>query len=215
MRRGPKFWATLVAVALVAVLAAVDQTVVATALPHMIADLQGAAILGWVFTAYFLSATATVAVAGKLADLFGRRGVFMMSIAIFLAGLAVVRPGHEHAAAGGVQRRPGNRRGQHQHHGFVVMGDLFSARERGKWQAVNNIGFATASAIGPSIGGVLSDNCLVALDLPDQRAAVSGDAAPWCTMGCASQAATAVRDQRSTGRARCGASSAWWPSCWR
>src|SRR5260370_17554821 len=40
---------------------------------------------------------------------------------------------------------------------FIVMGDLFSARERGKWQAVNNIGFATASAIGPSIGGVLSD----------------------------------------------------------
>src|SRR5437868_7348422 len=41
---------------------------------------------------------------------------------------------------------------------FIVMGDLFSARERGKWQAVNNIGFATASAIGPSVGGVLSDN---------------------------------------------------------
>jgi MFS family permease len=41
---------------------------------------------------------------------------------------------------------------------FIVMGDLFSARERGKWQAVNNIGFATASAIGPTIGGVLSDN---------------------------------------------------------
>src|SRR3979411_2518538 len=86
MRRGPKFWATLVAVALVAVLTAVDQTVVATALPHMIADLQGATILGWVFTAYFLSATATVTVAGKLADLFGRRGVFMIAIAIFLAG---------------------------------------------------------------------------------------------------------------------------------
>src|SRR5437763_9992344 len=86
MRRGPKFWATLVAVALVAVLTAVDQTVVATALPHMIADLQGATILGWVFTAYFLAATATVTVAGKLADLFGRRGVFMISITIFLAG---------------------------------------------------------------------------------------------------------------------------------
>jgi len=54
--RGPKFWATLVSVALVAVLTAVDQTVVATALPHMIADLQGATILGWVFTAYFLPA---------------------------------------------------------------------------------------------------------------------------------------------------------------
>src|ERR1700674_76080 len=86
MRRGPKFWATLVAIALVAVLTAVDQTVVATALPHMIADLQGATILGWVFTAYFLSATATVAVARKLADLVGRRGVFMIAIGIFLVG---------------------------------------------------------------------------------------------------------------------------------
>jgi EmrB/QacA subfamily drug resistance transporter len=156
--RGPKFWATLVAVALVAVLTAVDQTVVATALPHMIADLQGATILGWVFTAYFLSATATVTVAGKLADLFGRRGVFMISIGIFLAGsvlcglattmpMLVVFRAVQGIGAGSINTMS-----------FVVMGDLFSARERGKWQAVNNIGFATASAIGPSIGGVLSDN---------------------------------------------------------
>ena len=60
MKRGPRFVATLVAVALAAVLAALDQTVVATALPHMIGELQGATILGWVFTAYFLAATATV-----------------------------------------------------------------------------------------------------------------------------------------------------------
>src|ERR1044071_649554 len=86
MRRGAKFWATLVAIALVAVLTAVDQTVVATALPHMIADLQGATILGWVFTAYFLAATATVTVAGKLADLLGRRTVFIVSSGVFLAG---------------------------------------------------------------------------------------------------------------------------------
>lgn len=99
MRRGPKFVATLASVALVAVLTALDQTVVATALPHMIAELQGASILGWVFTAYFVAATATVAVAGKLADLFGRRTVFISSVAIF----------------------------------------------------------ATASAIGPSVGGILSD----------------------------------------------------------
>jgi EmrB/QacA subfamily drug resistance transporter len=158
MKRGPKFWATLVAVALVAVLTAVDQTVVATALPHMIADLQGATLLGWVFTAYFLSATATVTVAGKLADLFGRRGVFMISIGIFLAGsvlcgvatsmpMLVVFRAVQGIGAGSISTMS-----------FVVMGDLFSARERGKWQAVNNIGFATASAIGPSIGGVLSDN---------------------------------------------------------
>jgi EmrB/QacA subfamily drug resistance transporter len=157
MRRGPRFVATLVAVALAAVLAALDQTVVATALPHMIGELQGASILGWVFTAYFLAATATVTVAGKLADLFGRRGVFMISITMFLAGsllcgLATSMPmlvlfrALQGVGAGSINTMS-----------FIVMGDLFSARERGKWQAVNNIGFATASAIGPSIGGVLSD----------------------------------------------------------
>jgi EmrB/QacA subfamily drug resistance transporter len=150
--------ATLAAIALVSVLAALDQTVVATALPHMIAELHGAAILGWVFTAYFLAATATVAVAGKLADLFGRRGVFMVSVGIFLAGslssgLAdsmvwlVVFRAVQGVGAGSISTLS-----------FIVMGDLFSARERGKWQAINSIGFATASAIGPSIGGLLSDN---------------------------------------------------------
>jgi EmrB/QacA subfamily drug resistance transporter len=158
MKRGPKFVATLVAVALAAVLAALDQTVVATALPHIIGELQGATILGWVFTAYFLAATATVTVAGKLADLFGRRDVFMISIAIFLAGsllcglatnmpMLVLFRAVQGVGAGSINTMS-----------FIVMADLFSARERGKWQAVNNIGFATASAIGPSIGGVVSDN---------------------------------------------------------
>ena len=157
MRRGPKFIATLVAVALVAVLTALDQTVVSTALPHMIADLQGATILGWIFTAYFLSATATVAVAGKLADLFSRRIVFIISVMIFLAGsllcgLAsnmlwlVLFRGLQGIGAGSITTLS-----------VIVMGDLFSARERGKWQAINNIGFATASAVGPSVGGILSD----------------------------------------------------------
>jgi len=207
VKRGPKFWATLVAVALVAVLTAVDQTVVATALPHMIADLQGATILGWVFTAYFLSATATVTVAGKLADLFGRRGVFMTSIGIFLLGsvlcgvatsmpMLVVFRAVQGIGAGSISTMS-----------FVVMGDLFSARERGKWQAVNNIGFATASAIGPSIGGVLSDSaswrwiflinvplCLVALAVvhyglrqPGRprtaRPAIDGAGALWSIVG--------------------------------
>ena len=80
-----------------AVLSAIDQTVVSTALPHIIDSLQGAHLLGWIFTAYFLGATATVAVVGKLADLFGRRRVFIVSIALFcvgslLCGLATTMP---------------------------------------------------------------------------------------------------------------------------
>src|SRR5258708_39133239 len=141
MKGGPRFVATLVAVALAAVLAALDQTVVATALPHMIAELQGAPILGWVFTAYFLAATATVTVAGKLADLFGRRGVFMISIAIFLAGsllcglatsmpILVLFP----AGAGG---GPGSLHTL----SFILLGDLFSAPGRRQRPAVHDTPF--------------------------------------------------------------------------
>ena len=157
MRRDARFWAILSAVALVSVLTALDQTVVATALPHVISDLQGASILGWIFTAYFLSATATVTVAGKLADLFGRRGVFMISIGIFLAGSLLCGLATSMPMLVLFRAMQGIGAGSINTMSFIVMGDLFSARERGKWQAVNNIGFATASAIGPSVGGVLSD----------------------------------------------------------
>src|SRR5690242_14435178 len=157
MRRGPKFVATLVAVALVAVLTALDQTVVSTALPHMITELQGASILGWVFTAYFVAATATVAVAGKLADLFGRRTVFITSVAIFLVGSLLCGVANSMLVLVLFRAVQGVGAGCINTLSFIVMADLFSARERGKWQAVNNIGFATASAIGPSVGGILSD----------------------------------------------------------
>jgi EmrB/QacA subfamily drug resistance transporter len=156
--RDRKFVAALSALSMAAVLSAIDQTVVSTALPHIIDSLQGAHLLGWIFTAYFLGATATVAVVGKLADLFGRRRVFIVSIALFcvgslLCGLATSMPllvifrGLQGIGAGGIQTCS-----------LIVMGDMFAPRERGQWQVINSIGFATASAIGPSVGGLLSDN---------------------------------------------------------
>jgi EmrB/QacA subfamily drug resistance transporter len=158
MPRGPKFVAALSALSMAAVLSAIDQTVVSTALPHIVDSLQGAHLLGWVFTAYFLGATATVAVVGKLADVFGRRRVFIVSIALFcvgslLCGLATSMPllvafrGLQGIGAGGLQTCA-----------LIVMGDMFAPRARGQWQVINSIGFATASAIGPSVGGLLSDN---------------------------------------------------------
>jgi len=158
MPRGPKFVAALSALSMAAVLSAIDQTVVSTALPHIIDSLQGAHLLGWVFTAYFLGATATVAVVGKLADLFGRRRLFILSIGVFcvgslLCGLATSMPllvvfrGLQGIGAGGIQTCS-----------LIVMGDMFPPRQRGQWQVINSIGFATASAIGPTVGGLLSDN---------------------------------------------------------
>src|SRR6202048_3374337 len=148
--RGRKFVAALSALSMAAVLSAIDQTVVSTALPHIIDSLQGAHLLGWVFTAYFLGATATVAVVGKLADVFGRRRLFIVSIALFcggslLCGLAASMPllvifrGLQGIGAGGIQTCS-----------LIVMGDMFAPRERGQWQVINSIGFGTASAIGPS-----------------------------------------------------------------
>src|SRR4030081_971586 len=158
MPGGKKFYAALSALSMAAVLSAIDQTVVSTALPHIIASLQGASLLGWVFTAYFLGATATVAVVGKLADVFGRRRVFIVSIGLFcvgslLCGLATSMPllvifrGLQGIGAGGIQTCS-----------LIVMGDMFAPRERARWQVINSIGFATASAIGPSVGGFLADN---------------------------------------------------------
>src|SRR5579864_606678 len=142
---------------MVAMLSALDQTVVATALPHILETLPGAALLGWVFTAYFIGGTATVAVVGKLADLFGRRAVFLISIAVFslaslVCGLAVSLPmlvafrGVQGVGAGAIQTCS-----------LIVMGDMFPPRERARWQVINSIGFATASAVGPSVGGFLAD----------------------------------------------------------
>src|SRR5690242_9968032 len=150
--------ATLAAMSMVAMLSALDQTVVSTALPHILTSLPGAALLGWVFTAYFVGATATVAVVGKLTDLFGRRPVFLTSIALFstaslLCGIANSMP--QLVAFRGLQ---GVGAGAIQTCGLIVMGDMFPPRDRARWQVINSIGFATASAIGPSVGGFLADN---------------------------------------------------------
>jgi EmrB/QacA subfamily drug resistance transporter len=150
--------ATLAAMSMVAMLSALDQTVVSTALPHILTSLSGAALLGWVFTAYFVGATATVAVVGKLTDLFGRRPVFLTSIVLFsaaslLCGVAANMP--QLVAFRGLQ---GIGAGAVQTCSLIVMGDMFPPRERARWQVINSIGFATASAIGPSVGGFLADN---------------------------------------------------------
>lgn len=153
-----KFISALFAVTMVAVLSALDQTIVSTALPHIIASLQGVDLLGWVFTAYFLGATATVMVTGKLADLLGQKVVFLTAVVLFCVGsllcgvsnsmlLLVAFRGLQGVGAGGLQTCS-----------LIVMGNMFSPRERGKWQAINSVGFATASAIGPTLGGLLSDN---------------------------------------------------------
>ena len=91
-------------------LAALDQTIVATALPQIVGDLGGLSQYSWVFTAYLLATTVTVPLYGKLGDVYGRRPLFLIAICIFLARLGALRRRAGHDAARDLPRRAGLRR---------------------------------------------------------------------------------------------------------
>ena len=82
-------WAILGGVILAMLLSSLDQTIVSTAMPKIVQELNGLEHLSWVFTAYMLGSTVTVPIYGKLSDTFGRRGLYLLGIVIFLAGSAL------------------------------------------------------------------------------------------------------------------------------
>ena len=139
-------------------LAALDQTIVATALPRIVADLHGLNHLSWVVTSYLLTSTVTVPLYGKFSDLYGRKNVFIVSIALFVIGSAlcgaaqtmtqlILFRGLQGIGAGGLIPLT-----------FAVIGDLFSPRERGRFQGLIGAVWAIAAVAGPLLGGVLTDH---------------------------------------------------------
>ena len=139
-------------------LAALDQTVVATALPTIVGELGGLEYYSWVVTAYLLSATVSTPIYGKLSDMYGRRALFQAAILIFLvgsllAGIAqgmlqlIIFRGVQGVGAGGLMALT-----------FAVIGDVVSPRERGRYIGLLGGAWALASVIGPLIGGVIVDN---------------------------------------------------------
>lgn len=89
MRKGPNFWLTFVAVVVSMILSALDLTAVSTALPTITDDLKGGDSFSWVGSAYALSSTAILPLSGRLADIFGRRPVMLVSIVFFALGSAL------------------------------------------------------------------------------------------------------------------------------
>jgi EmrB/QacA subfamily drug resistance transporter len=138
-------------------LAALDQTIVGTALPRIITDLRGNELYTWAFTAYLLTATISGPVYGKLSDLFGRRPIFLIGIGIFLAGsflAGIAQSMPWLIAARGVQ---GLGAGALFPIALAVIGDIFAPSERGKYQGLFGAVFGLSILVGPAVGGLITD----------------------------------------------------------
>ena len=139
-------------------LAALDQTIVATALPRVVSELGGITQYAWVFTAYMLGSTVTVPLYGRLGDVYGRKPLFIVAISIFIVGSAlcgaaqnmvqlVVFRAIQGVGAGGIFPLT-----------LAMVGMIVPPRDRGRYQGLIGSVFAAASIAGPLIGGFIVDN---------------------------------------------------------
>ncbi|HEX5551749.1 MAG TPA: MDR family MFS transporter [Chitinophagaceae bacterium] len=146
----------LVALMLTMMLAAMDTTIVSTAIPQIVGDLGGFALFSWVFSIYLLAQTVTIPVYGKLADLFGRKPVLIFGVLIFLAGSAasaaawnmtslILFRGLQGLGAGSIMATVN-----------TLAGDLYDIRERSRVQGWLSSVWGMAAIVGPALGGAFA-----------------------------------------------------------
>src|SRR5437899_5277911 len=151
-------WIVLAGVLMGLCLAALDQTVVATALPAIIGALRGIDLLAWVSTGYLVASTATVPVYGKLSDLYGRRIIVLAGIVIFLAGSALSGLAVTMGQLIAFRVLQGIGAAALTSSAFTVIADLFVPADRPRYQGLFGGVFALASVVGPYLGGLLTDH---------------------------------------------------------
>ena len=138
-------------------LASIEATVVATAMPTIVAQLGGLDIYAWVFSAFMLTSTTTVPIFGKLSDIYGRRRIYLLAVVIFMIGSALCGQAQtmpqlilfralQGLGAGGIQPLA-----------FTIIGDIFTFEQRAKMQGLFSGVWGLSSLIGPLIGGFLVD----------------------------------------------------------
>lgn len=153
---GDRRW-ILVATLLATFLTAMETTVVSTALPTVIGELQGVQFYAWVFSAYLLTSTATVPLYGRLADMIGRKPIFIIGVVIFLIGsvlsgsatsmpMLIIFRAVQGLGAGAVQPIV-----------FTIVGDLYSLEERARVQGFFSAVWGSSSLAGPALGAIITE----------------------------------------------------------
>lgn len=138
-------------------LVALDQTIIATALGKIVEEFKSFSSLSWVVTAYLLTTTVTVPIAGKLSDQFGRRIVLMTGVAIFTLGSLLSGAAQDIQQLIWARAFQGLGGGIITANAFTIIGDLFMPRERARWQGMIAAVFGLSSLVGPLLGGFLTD----------------------------------------------------------
>ncbi len=138
-------------------LGALDQSIVATALPRIVGELGGMAHLSWVVTAYVLASTATMPLYGKLADQYGRRPMIFTALITFLIGSVLCGLSQNMAELIAFRAVQGLGSGGFMPLAQIIIGDLVPPKERAKRQGMIAIVFAVTSVLGPVLGGVMTD----------------------------------------------------------
>jgi EmrB/QacA subfamily drug resistance transporter len=146
-----------VAVLLGMLLAALDQTIVATALPTVVADLGGAGHQSWVVTSYLLASTVVTAVVGKLGDLFGRKTIFIIAVSFFLLGSVLCGIANSMSVLVASRALQGIGGGAIMVTATAVIGEVIPLRERGRYQGALGAVFGVTTVIGPLLGGFFTD----------------------------------------------------------
>ncbi|HUB39813.1 MAG TPA: MDR family MFS transporter [Streptosporangiaceae bacterium] len=139
-------------------LAALDQTIVSTALPTIVGDLKGGAHIAWVITAYLLATTVSTPLWGKLGDQYGRKTFFQASIVIFLVGSVLSGVSHSMFELIAFRAVQGLGSGGLMVGAQAIVGDIVSPRERGRYVGLFGAVFGVASIVGPLLGGVFVDD---------------------------------------------------------
>src|SRR4051812_10591861 len=149
---------TFAGLLLAMLLASLDQTIVATALPTIVRDLGGLDQLSWVVTAYLLGATVSMPIWGRVSDLYGRKPLFQAAIVVFLAGSALSGVAQTLGELIGFRALQGLGAGGLMTLAMAIVGELVSPRERGRYQGYIQMVFVLASVAGPLLGGLFVDH---------------------------------------------------------